>query len=427
MSGERAWALQSYLWLSNAMTPFWRWVLQKRLQRGKETLQSLAQKWVQAPAHRPEGPLVWGHAVGVGEAMALAGLFAQMGQRWPQAHFLITTTARTSGDALHKTGLPPRCIHQFAPVDTPDTVTRFLDYWQPALAVWCEMDLWPALIHATSERGIAHVLVNARLDAAGLAKRRWGRFIYQALLPGFSSLWAQNTVTREGLIALGAVPDRVLITGTIKAMSPPLACDLDQLHGWQACLQERPVWLLASSHPGEEALALQVHALLRQQHTNALLVIAPRAPARGREVLAMYPQGTLLRSASSNLPSHQDSVYVADTIGEMGLWYRLAQVAMLGGSWVPVGGHNPHEAIALGCHVLHGPSVWNFAESYEDLDAQGMSAEITAAKDLAEAVSRVWVQGAPRTVDLRPEVHQPLDSLLRLAKAAPERAQCAEA
>jgi 3-deoxy-D-manno-octulosonic-acid transferase len=124
MSVYRSWALLSYLRLSQIMTPMWRWALQKRLQRGKETPLSLAQKWVTAPSPRPPGPLVWGHAVGVGEAMALAGLFAQMGKSWPQAHFLITTTARTSGDALHKTGLPPRCIHQFAPVDTPATAAR---------------------------------------------------------------------------------------------------------------------------------------------------------------------------------------------------------------------------------------------------------------------------------------------------------------
>ena len=418
MIDQGAWALRSYLWLANALTPLWHWILKKRLQRGKETQQSLEQKWVRAPAHRPEGPLLWGHAVGVGEAMALAGLFAQMGQRWPEAHFLITTTARTSGEALHKNGLPPRCTHQFAPVDTPNTVARFLDHWRPTLAVWCEMDLWPALIHTTAERGIAHVLVNARLDSAGMAKRRWGRFIYKTLLPGFSSLWAQNTVTRDGLIELGALPDRISVTGTIKSMSPPLACDPNQLKAWQVCIQARPVWLLASSHPSEEALALQVHALLRQQHPNALLVIAPRAPARGSEVLALCPEDTLLRSTSSDLPSHHNPVYVADTIGEMGLWYRLAPVAMLGGSWAAIGGHNPYEALALGCRVLRGPNIWNFAESYEDLDAQGMSAAISQANDLAEAVSRVWIQAAPRTIDLTADALGALDSLLILAKGS---------
>lgn len=417
MSKQVSWALKGYLWLACAMTPLWRWALQRRLLRGKETPQSLDQKWVIAPTQRPDGPLVWGHAVGVGEAMALAGLFAQMGQRWPQAHFLITTTARTSGDALHKTGLPPRCIHQFAPVDTPNTVARFLDHWQPVLAVWCEMDLWPALIHATAQRGIAHVLVNARLDVAALAKRRWGRSIYQALLPSFGQVWAQNAATRDGLITLGAVAENITVTGTIKSMSPALACDADQLRLWQTGLHDRPMWLLASSHPGEETLALQAHALLCERHPHALLVIAPRAPARGRKVRALCPDDTLLRSASVALPMPAQSVYIADTIGEMGLWYRLAPVTMLGGSWTSVGGHNPHEALTLGCQVLHGPHVWNFAESYADLDAQGLSLAITQAEELANAVSRVWEQGSVRTEASVPPAFEALDSLLRLAQA----------
>jgi 3-deoxy-D-manno-octulosonic-acid transferase len=398
------------------MTPVWLWALKKRLQRGKETPQSLAQKWVTQAAPRPEGPLIWGHAVGVGEAMALAGLFAQMNKLWPQANFLITTTARTSGDALHQTGLPPRCVHQFAPIDTPATVSKFLDHWQPALAVWCEMDLWPALIHATAQRGIPHALVNARLDKAALAKRRWGRWIYQSLLPGFNTLWAQNHETRDGLIALGADAKQVVVTGTIKSMSPPLACDTEQLNAWQEILGNRPVWLLASSHQGEEALALQVHALLRLQHPNALLLIAPRAPARGTVVVNFCPSGTLLRSAAIALPEDSDAVYVADTIGEMGLWYRLAAVAMMGGSWAPVGGHNPHEPVALECRVVHGPHVWNFAESYQTLDADGLSQVALDAEAIAQAVSGTWAQDSRRQKNRQQQAFKQMETLIQLAQ-----------
>lgn len=417
MSARRPWALWAYLQLSQALTPFWRWALQKRLQRGKETPLSLTQKWVTAPAARTPGALVWGHAVGVGEAMALAGLFAQMGQQWPQAHFLITTTARTSGEALHKTGLPPRCIHQFAPVDTPATVSRFLDHWQPVLAVWCEMDLWPALIHGTAQRGIAHALVNARLDAASLAKRRWGRLIYRALLPGFSTLWAQNKASRDGLLALGADPDKVIVTGTIKAMSPPLACAQEEWLSWQQHLQGRPVWLLASSHPGEEVLALKVHDQLRLQNPSALLLIVPRNPARGQDIQALCPDGTRLRSASRDLPNAKETVYIADTIGELGLWYRLAPVAMLGGSWVSVGGHNPHEALALGCRILHGQWVDNFAESYQDLDGQGLSMALSEVEDLAQAVQGEWQLKTRRLPSPTAPAFAALDSLLQLGRA----------
>jgi 3-deoxy-D-manno-octulosonic-acid transferase len=340
--------------------------------------------------------------VGVGESLALAGLFARLGEQRPDLHFLITTTARTSGDALRgrhgQSILPPRCQHQFAPVDTPDAVKRFLDHWRPSLAVWCEMDLWPALMDATDQRGIPRVLVNARLSAASLAKRRWGRWIYAALLPGFRALFAQNAESVDALVALGAPRDRIAVTGTIKTLSPPLPCDADALGHWQATLAGRPVWLAASSHPDEEALALQAHEWLRAQHPDALLLIAPRVPTRGAEVLALCPQGTLQRNADpATLPGAQASVYLADTIGELGLWYRLAPVALVGGSVAEVGGHNPHEPLALGCAVLHGPNVWNFSESYAELDAQGLSRPIGNANELAAAVQAIWQNARPRT------------------------------
>lgn len=398
------------------MTPMWHWIFQKRLKRGKETAESLSQKWVTHPASRPEGSLVWGHAVGVGEAMALAGLFAQMGKLWPEANFLITTTARTSGEALHKAGLPARCVHQFAPVDTPATVKLFLDHWQPALAVWCEMDLWPALIDGTEQRGIPHALVNARLDAKAMAKRRWGKWIYQAVLPGFNTLWAQNNASRDALIELGAKPHQVVVTGNIKAMSPPVGCDEHVLEAFQKHLAQRPVWLLASSHAVEEEMALAAHQILLQQYPNALLLIAPRAPARGQEVLALCPQGTLLRSQTPALPDPPHSVYVADTIGEMGLWYRLAPAAMLGGSWAPVGGHNPHEPLALTCAVVHGPNVWNFSESYQDLEKEGTCQTAANSKEIAAFILNNWQSPNDRLALQNQQVFGEVQSLIALAK-----------
>jgi len=407
-------ALRAYLLLARALAPLWRWGLRQRLNRGKETEASIEQKLGTHMARRPAGPLVWGHAVGVGESMALAGLFARLAPLRPDLHFLITTTARTSGDALRRNGLPPRCQHQFAPVDTPEAAARFLDHWQPALAVWCEMDLWPALIAATDDRQIPRVLVNARLSAASLAKRRWGRWIYQALLPGFRGIFAQNDQTVEALAQLGAPREHITVTGTIKALSPALSCDPAALADWQQTLRSRPVWLIASSHSGEESLALTAQALLRQQHPDALLIIAPRVPTRRTEVMALCPPGTPQRSAGAQLPTGA-GVYIADTIGEMGLWYRIAPVALMGGSFAPVGGHNPHEPLALGCAVLHGPNVWNFAESYESLDRLGLSQPVSDAAQIAAAVQATWASPAPRE-DRRPADPQ-VEAMLERLKA----------
>jgi 3-deoxy-D-manno-octulosonic-acid transferase len=402
---QRPLALRLYGRLFEALTPLWRWWLQQRLNRGKETLVSVDQRWMRLPPPRPEGTLVWGHAVGVGEALALAGLLKRLHEQRPDLHFLITTTARTSGQALAKQALGPNFKHWFAPVDTPSNVARFLNHWKPDLALWCEMDLWPALIEATAQRGTPHVLVNARLSPASMAKRRWGQSLYAPILAGFDAIWAQNAQTAAHLQTLGARPERVEITGTIKAMVPPPAVNAQDWSHWMHALGDRPVWVLASSHPGEEELALAAHAVLRRQHPEALLILAPRDVNRGPLVANLCGPHTPLRSQGAQLPN-EAPCYVADTLGELGLWYRLSRVAMVGGSWAPIGGHNPFEASNLNTTVVHGPEVANFSESYADLDAQGLSVLAHTAEQIAATVAEVWAAapthpGEPAAMDER--------------------------
>ena len=392
MNTQRSLALRLYTSLFEALTPLWRWWMQRRLQSGKETPASLDQRWMRHAPPRPPGTLVWGHAVGVGEALALAGLLRRLHAQRPDLHFLITTTARTSGQALAQQRLGPAMTHVFAPIDTPANVARFLDHWQPDLALWCEMDLWPALIEATAGRAIPHVLVNARLSERSAASRRRARWLYAPLLAGFDAIWAQNAPTAQHLLALGARADQVEITGTIKAMVPPLTVDEAELARWRQALGARPLWVLASSHAGEEELALAAHALLRQLHPDALLVIAPRDPARGGLVQAMCGPDTPRRSQGQALPSSA-ACYLADTLGELGLWYRLSRVAMIGGSWAPIGGHNPYEATALYNTVVHGPQVANFSESYEELGRLGLALQALSAPQIAQAVREVWQAG----------------------------------
>lgn len=389
MKSHRPVALRLYTWLFGRLTPLWRWWTTRRLKSGKETPDSLDQRWMRRPAPRPAGQLVWGHAVGVGEALALAGLLRQLHARAPDLHFLITTTARTSGQALAQQRLGPAFLHAFAPVDTPGNVARFLDHWRPDLALWCEMDLWPTLIEATAQRGIPHVLVNARLNERSAVRRRRGRWLYAPLLAGFDAIWAQNAQTAEHLLALGARAENLEITGTIKALVPPPAVNQAELGRWQDALGSRPLWVLASSHAGEEDLALAAHARLRQTHPDALLVMVPRDPARGASIQVLCGVDTPRRSQGQTLPT-SSPCYVADTIGELGLWYRLSRVAMVGGSWVPVGGHNPYEATALNTAVIHGPQVANFSESYAELDAQGLAVQTRDVEQIVRTVLSVW-------------------------------------
>lgn len=412
------WALRLYLAAASAAGPLWRWALRRRLARGKETPGSVAQKLMHDTGPvRAEGPLVWGHAVGVGEAQALAGLFRRLAERLPQHQFLITTSARTSAEAFRGTGLPPRCQHRFAPVDHPPTVRAFLHHWQPCLAIWCEMDLWPATLLETERHGTPMVLVNARMTAAKARRRARAGSAYRRLLQVFDTVAVQNTETLQALQLLGVAPGQMVVAGTIKAMAPAPGHDPQALLGLQQALGPRPLWLLASSHPGEEALALQAHALLRQTQPDALLVIAPRAPARRDEIAALCPAGTPVRSRGEP-PVAGQAVYLADTIGEMGLWYRLAPVALVGGSFAEVGGHNPHEPQALACQVLHGPNVWNFAESYAQLDSVGASRPVHDAPSVAEAVRQAWSQprAMPPADGLTGDMKALLDRLCGLAQ-----------
>ena len=412
------WPLRLYLVAASAAGPLWRWALQRRLARGKETPTSVAQKQMRDTGTvRPEGPLVWGHAVGVGEAQALAGLFRRLSERLPGYHFLITTSARTSAEAFEGTGLPPRCQHRFAPVDHPPTVRAFLCHWQPDLAIWCEMDLWPATLLEAERFGTPMVLVNARMGMETAQRRSRAGRSYARLLQVFDRVAVQNTESLLALQRLGVPSDQMVVSGTIKAMAPAPGHDPNALLALQQALGPRPVWLLASSHPGEEVLALQAHTLLLQTHPDSLLLIAPRAPARSAEIAALCPTGTPVRSLGEP-PAANQAIYLADTIGEMGLWYRLASVALVGGSFAEVGGHNPHEPHALGCQVLHGPHVWNFAESYAQLDAQGVSRPVHDVSSVAEAVRQAWSQprATPPADGLTPEMTSLLDCLCHLAQ-----------
>ncbi len=397
------WYLHLYFGIARWVTPAWQAALRHRLKRGKETEHSMAQKLAfNMPARparpaRPEGQLIWGHAVGVGEALALAGLFARMAPMHPNTHFLITSTARTSGEVLARNPLPERISHQFAPVDTLPAVRRFLSHWQPDVALWCELDLWPVLIRETERRGIPRLLLNVRLSPESIAKKNKLPRLYRWFFAQFNQIFVQNDASAKAVRDFGVPAERVHTTGTIKALAPALPHNAADELACRTALGERPVWLLASSHAGEESIALQAHQQVLRVLPNALLIIAPRYPQRGMEIkqLCVELQPCALRSADAL--DAGTPVYIADTIGEMGLWYRLATVTLMGGSFAQVGGHNPFEPLACGSAVLHGANVWNFSEVYDDLDAAGRAQQVNDANEIARAVIANLAQSSNRT------------------------------
>jgi 3-deoxy-D-manno-octulosonic-acid transferase len=371
----------------HALTPIAAPILRYRLARGKEDPGRWREKLGQPTAARPPGRLAWLHAVGLGEVLALRGLIAEMADRAPDLSFLVTSTARSSAQATAR-NLPPRTVHQFLPLDLPGPRRRFLDHWRPDLSVWAEQDLWPGLVADTAARGIPLALVNARMNANAYRRRARARGLYAALLRAFDLIAAQDERTARHLEALGA-PAPVPVTGSLKPAAPPLADDSAARAEVEAALGDRPLWLAASTHAEDEAVALTAHRAIAASAPEVLLLLVPRHPARGHEIAEAARAAGLapaLRSEAT-LPGEGIQVYIADTIGELGLWYRLAPAALVGGSFGPVDGHNPWEPARLGCAILHGPHTANFAADYAALHAAGAARLVRAAPDMAAALS----------------------------------------
>lgn len=359
-------ALRAYLAASPLIALAGPLVLRRRLARGKEDPARLAEKRGHPSAPRPPGQLIWLHAVGLGEVLALRGLITALARAEPELHFLITSSARSSAQVI-ASNLPPRTRHQFLPLDAPRYLARFLDHWRPALSIWAEQELWPGAVVAAHARGVPLALVNARMTDAGFARRAKAGGLYGDLLARFARITAQDARSAAHLRALGG--DGVWVSGSLKSAAPPLAADPATLAAAKAAVQGRRVWVAASTHPGDETQALAAQAALWAQDPRWLLILAPRDAARAGAIAARLTDARLpfARRSLGRVPASGDAVWLADTYGELGLWYRLAEAALIGGGFDSIGGHNPWEAAHLGAAILHGPDVANFTADYKAL------------------------------------------------------------
>jgi 3-deoxy-D-manno-octulosonic-acid transferase len=405
-------ALAAYVALSRAFPLVAPWHLRRRLAKGKEHPDRWREKLGHPGAARHDGPLVWLHAVGLGEVLALRGLIAALADRAPELQFLVTSTTRASAQVFCE-NLPPRTTHQFLPLDAPRYLQRFLDHWRPALSVWAEQDLWPGAIAATSARGVPLALVNARMNGDAFARRRRHRRLFSAMLARFALIAAQDDLTAGHLQALGATGVRV--TGSLKSAAPPLAADPLALEAVRVAFAGRRAVLLASSHPEDEAATLAALAAL---DAKPLLLIAPRDPPRGAEIAARAAALGLTSSLRSRGQGPDAQVWIVDTYGEMGLWFRLCPVTVIGGTFGPTEGHNPWEAAALGSAILHGPRTANFAADFAALDGAGAALPVTGGT-LAEALTADHGAMAARAKALSDRAQSTLaplaDALLALA------------
>jgi 3-deoxy-D-manno-octulosonic-acid transferase len=413
------WALRAYRGFTAMATPLSRLVLARRLSRGKEHPQRLAERRGETRIARPPGPLIWAHGASVGEMLAVIPLVE--GVRARNFNVLVTSGTVTSA-RLAEERLPANVIHQFVPLDTPRYTARFLEHWRPNLALLAESDLWPNLIMAATEKNIPLILVNGRLSERSFTRWRYLPHTIQALLGRFDLCLTQSEPDAERYAELGA--PRVTMTGNLKLDVPAPPVDAGKLAAMRAVVRQRPVIAAASTHPGEEAVIIDAVRRLRKSFPGLLTIIAPRHPERGAGVVEIATAAGLNAVARSRglLPDRGTDVYVADTIGELGLIYRLAPIVFMGGSLVRHGGQNPIEAAKLGAAILHGPHVWNFTEIYSALDDARGAEEVLDVNRLAVRIG-AWLTDAAlrkQVADAGAETVDKLGGALRRTLAAIE-------
>jgi 3-deoxy-D-manno-octulosonic-acid transferase len=378
----------AYRALTTLAAPLIRLYLRRRMLAGKEDAARFEERLGRPGRARPDDPLAWLHAASVGEAQSALLLLERLLAERPWLHVIVTTGTVTSAEFL-ASRLPERAFHQYVPVDRLPWVRRFLDHWRPDLALWMESELWPNLVRETQMRGVPMILLNGRMSARSFAGWQRAPSLVRPLLDGFTLCFAQSHAEAERFGKLGAGPVRCI--GNLKLAAHALAADELALAEMRRAVGERPVWLAASTHPGEERIVAAVHARLTAERPSLLTILVPRHPSRGAEIAREVEDAgvTVARRGAGEIPSEGTGIYLADTMGELGLFYRVAPIAFMGGSLVPHGGQNLVEPARIGCAVLHGPHMWNFREVVDEMTALGALVEVEDADSLAAGVARL--------------------------------------
>lgn len=371
-----------YAALTAAAAPVLDIWLARRRARGKELAGRIEERRGRATQARPAGKLIWFHGASVGECLSLLPLVTEVAARGVQ---VLVTSGTVTSAALLAERLPAGAIHQFIPLDRAAWANRFLDHWRPDGVIWAESELWPNLLAAIAARKIPAALVNGRLsDRAFDGWRKWPGFAAETLA-AFGLILAQSETDRARFAQLGTKDVR--ISGNLKLAAPPLPADDGALQAVRALIGDRPCWLAASIHPGEDYVAGAVHRELAPHHPGLLTVIIPRHPERGPEMAAVMAKVglTAARRAAGEAPTAATQVYIADTMGELGLFYRAAPLVFLGKSLAVGGGQNPAEPAALGCALVLGPDMSNFRAVTEELLASDAAIQVADGAALAEA------------------------------------------
>lgn len=377
----------AYRTLSHVIAPFIPLWLELRRLRGKEDATRGHERLGHASLARPAGTLLWLHAASVGEANSVLHFIGLLRKHYPTLHILLTTGTVTSAELMN-TRLPQGVMHQYVPVDTPSATARFMRHWRPDIALWVESEFWPNLIYQAHSWHAFMGIINGRMSERSFRKWNKRRAMIEPMLGVFDVCFAQSKKDGERLAALG-VP-AVDYIGNLKYDAAPLEHDESQLAALKRATAKRPLWLAASTHPGEEAHIATTHKLLKQTRPDLLTIIVPRHPARGTQLRTQLEKhGTVAQRSGGDETTPKTEFYLADTLGELGLFYRLADIVYMGGSLVPHGGQNPLEPARLSCAILTGPHTHNFTDIYAKLSAKQACVTVQNPQDLAAQVANL--------------------------------------
>ncbi len=375
-----------YATITELAGPLLRRHLNLRAAKGKEDAARLDERCGIASRPRPDGKLLWFHAASVGEGVALLALITAITGRYPGLKILVTSGTVTSAEILGRR-LPSGAIHQYVPLDKPAWVAAFLDHWHPDAAIWTESEIWPNLLAALAKRGIPAAMVNGRLSAGSARSWRLLAGTFRKLLNGFTVRLAQSEADAARFAALG-IPFRHV--GNLKLAVESAPIDAKTLEEVRAAIGSRPLWLAASTHPGEEAIAIAVHRELVAKHPGLLTIVVPRHPARGDEIAAAAAGIRIDRRSAGSLPEEQTAIYLADTLGELNVFYELAPIAFVGGS-LTFDGHSPIEAAQRDVAIVYGPEMRNNASIAMALETAGGAIRIESVSDLSDVIGG-WLE-----------------------------------
>ena len=365
--------------------PFSKPVIKWRIKRGKEHAIRWREKLGESSVERPSGKLIWLHAVGLGEVLALRGLILELHKKDRNLNFLVTSSTVFSAEVFEK-NCPPKTIHQFLPYDVKIYGYRFLRHWKPDLVIWSEQDVWPGLSCQASNFGIKQVLVNGKIRQASFSRRVKIKPLHRVVYKNFEFISTQDLSSKNFYQKLGA-SCIIRTDGSLKPHCPPLLFDRKKLKIIKRAISNKSVWVVGSSFLEDEKIAIYTQKLLKKRNIRKLLVLVPRFPDRLDEILNSLNDFRVKVYSRGETPDVKTDIFIVDSIGELGLWYKISEVALIGGTFSNMEGKNPWEALHLDCVITFGPRHLKFNDDFKLLKKAKLAHQINGAKDLFKILS----------------------------------------